>query len=253
MPASATDQSVWAFLTSNWSNTLTYTTRLITVFSCIFYFLGSFFGNLYSWYQRALIANAATSALRLHQRIGQQGGQLRLSQESIATIVSEDSLHYLLYSMMFLWSPPVTVALVPIFCFAFLHCLGFTKNLLTLYGNRFTPLPAWVTRVLNLINKIQSHNENVLRIIAVHEVILMVVAIVLAFSGRIIFLAFFYYQFLKLRYTSRRNPYCRLVFSELRVAFTQLSNHPNCPQFAKSLINTGINFVSRLNPAARTA
>ncbi|VDN96665.1 unnamed protein product [Rodentolepis nana] len=250
MSSSASGQSVRAFLASDWSNTLTYVTRLITIISCVFYFLGSFFGNPYSWYQRALIANAATSALRLHQRITRQNDQLRLSQESIATIVSEDSLHYLLYSLMFLWSPPVTVALAPIFCFAFLHCLGFTKNLLTLYGSDVTQSPSWVARLLNLISKAQSHNENVLRIIAVHEVILMVVTIVLAFSGHVIFLAFFYYQFLKLRYTSRRNPYCRLVFSELRVVFTRLSNHPSCPQFAKSIINTGINFVSRLNPAA---
>nr|CDS27250.1 transmembrane protein 33 [Hymenolepis microstoma] len=250
MSASPSGQSVRAFLTSDWSNTLTYATRLITIISCVFYFFGSFYGNPYSWYQRALIANAATSALRLHQRITRQSDQLRLSQETIATIVSEDSLHYLLYSLMFLWSPPVTVALAPIFCFAFLHCLGFTKNLLTSYGSVTTPPPSWVTRLLNLISKAQGHNENVLRIIAVHEVILMVVTIVLAFSGHVIFLAFFYYQFLKMRYASRRNPYCRLVFSELRVAFTRLSNHPSCPQFAKSLINTGINFVSRLNPAA---
>lgn len=85
-----------------------YVTRLVTIFSCLFYFLGSLFGNTYPWYQRALIANAATFALRLHQRIAQRGNQPRLSQESVQLILSEDSLHYLLYSVIFLLTPPVT-------------------------------------------------------------------------------------------------------------------------------------------------
>ncbi|KAL5110859.1 Transmembrane protein 33 [Taenia crassiceps] len=218
-------QSIRAFLTSNWSNTLMYITRLVTIFSCLLYFLGSLFGNTYPWYQRALIANAATFALRLHQRIAQRGNQPRLSQESVQLIVSEDSLHYLLYSVIFLLTPPVTVALAPIFCFASLHCLGFTQNLLTLYIGKTERPHLWTRRVCDIVSRAQSHSDNILRIIAIHEILLMVISIVLAFSSRIPLLPFFYYHFLKLRYASRRNPYCRRVFSELRIAFYQLADH----------------------------
>ncbi|VDK23623.1 unnamed protein product [Taenia asiatica] len=228
MASVESNQSIRAFLTSNWSNTLMYITRLVTIFSCLFYFLGSLFGNTYSWYQRALIANAATFALRLHQRIAQRGNQPRLSQESVQLIVSEDSLHYLLYSIIFLLTPPVTgeldiadkwcefggpfpysFALAPIFCFASLHCLGFTQNLLALYIGKTENPPMWARRSCDIVSKAQSHSDSILRIIAIHEILLMVISIVLAFSSRIPLLPFFYYHFLKLRYASHRNPYCR--------------------------------------------
>ncbi|VDD75061.1 unnamed protein product [Mesocestoides corti] len=199
---------------SNWSSTLTYCTRLVTLFSCISYVLSlllSSGGNAFVWYQRALIANAATSALRLRQRIVEQGSQLHLTQQSLLQLISEDSLHYLLYSVMFLLAPPVTVAIVPIFCFAFLHCLGFTQNLLQLYAGETSSTPSWASKVRSLISKAQNHGVNLLRVVAIHEILLMVVAIVLAFSGRNLLLPFFYYHFLKLRYASRRNPYCRSV------------------------------------------
>ncbi|KAL5972061.1 Transmembrane protein 33 [Taenia solium] len=214
MASVESNQSIRAFLTSNWSNTLMYITRLVTIFSCLFYFLGSLFGNTYSWYQRALIANAATFALRLHQRIAQRGNQPRLSQESVQLIVSEDSLHYLLYSVIFLLTPPVTVALAPIFCFASLHCLGFTQNLLALYIGKTENPPMWARRSCDIVSKAQSHGDSILRIIAIHEILLMVISIVLAFSSRIPLLPFFYYHFLKLRYASHRNPYCRIIMNQ---------------------------------------
>lgn len=62
----------------------------------------------YSWYQRAFLANAATSALRLRHRILQSGSEFRFSQENLQTIMAEDSLHYLIFSIMFLLVPPVT-------------------------------------------------------------------------------------------------------------------------------------------------
>ena len=57
------------------------------------------------------MSNAATSALRLHQRIP----RVAFTREFLATLLLEDSAHYLLYSVMFLYagSDPVTVALLP--------------------------------------------------------------------------------------------------------------------------------------------
>jgi N-glycosylase/DNA lyase len=55
-------------------------------------------------YYKALIANAAINALRLHQRLG----RVRLSREFLAELLMEDSCHYLFYSMIFLYVAPLT-------------------------------------------------------------------------------------------------------------------------------------------------
>ena len=58
----------------------------------------------FSLYQKALIANAASSALRLHQRLP----RVQLSRDYFSRLLLEDSAHYLLYSVMFLYSTPMT-------------------------------------------------------------------------------------------------------------------------------------------------
>ena len=62
----------------------------------------------YNMYYKALLANSATSALRLHQRLP----QVQLSREFLGKVFLEDSAHYLLYSMIFFYSPPVTCKLI---------------------------------------------------------------------------------------------------------------------------------------------
>lgn len=59
---------------------------------------------MHSLYQRALIANAATSALRLHQRLP----NFQLSREFLGMVMMEDSAHYLFYSLIFIMGYPVT-------------------------------------------------------------------------------------------------------------------------------------------------
>lgn len=61
-----------------------------------------------SFYQRALLANALTSALRLHQRLP----HFQLSRAFLAQALLEDSCHYLLYSLIFVNSYPVTSILL---------------------------------------------------------------------------------------------------------------------------------------------
>lgn len=59
------------------------------------------------WYRRALLASAATSALRLHQRLK----SLNTSASSLAileALLAEDSFHYLIYSMVFAFLPPIS-------------------------------------------------------------------------------------------------------------------------------------------------
>lgn len=57
-----------------------------------------------NFYQRALLANALTSALRLHQRLP----RFQLSRAFLAQALQEDSCHYLLYSLILVNSHPIT-------------------------------------------------------------------------------------------------------------------------------------------------
>jgi hypothetical protein len=77
--------------------------RILTVFFTFGYFL-PIFGSAQNAYYKALIANAAINALRLHQRLG----RVRLSREFLAELLMEDSCHYLFYSMIFLYVAPLT-------------------------------------------------------------------------------------------------------------------------------------------------
>ena len=56
------------------------------------------------YFRRAIIANGVVCALRLHQRIPHFG----LSRCHLGLILQEDSAHYLIYSIIFLMTQPVT-------------------------------------------------------------------------------------------------------------------------------------------------
>ena len=82
--------------------------------------------------RKVLIANAATSALRLHQRLP----RFQLTAVFLSQLVAEDSCHYLLYSVIFLAAYPITLVLVPLALFATLHVAFSTLTLLDKTGNR---------------------------------------------------------------------------------------------------------------------
>ena len=67
-------------------------------------------------YQKALLGSAATSALKLHQRL--HGVQFQFSREYLQRLVVEDSCHYLLFSIVFLNSYPITSIII---CFISNH------------------------------------------------------------------------------------------------------------------------------------
>lgn len=66
-----------------------------------------FFRNPYNIYYKVLMNNAATSALRLHQRVP----RVQLTRQFLETLLLEDSCHYLFYSFIFLYAAPVTCIL----------------------------------------------------------------------------------------------------------------------------------------------
>jgi len=68
-------------------------------------------------------------------------------------------------------------------------------------------------------------------------------------SGRVNLASpFIYYQFLVLRYSSRRNPYTKTMFYELKVSAEMFASKPSCPQIVSNLIHKSIATLSRLAP-----
>ncbi|KAA3670632.1 transmembrane protein 33, partial [Paragonimus westermani] len=58
------------------------------------------------WYRRALLASAASWALRLHQRL--KTSNVGFSRATLETLVTEDAFHYLVYSIIFALLTPVS-------------------------------------------------------------------------------------------------------------------------------------------------
>nr|KAF6432622.1 transmembrane protein 33 [Rousettus aegyptiacus] len=115
------------FMMTNKLDTAMWLSRLFTVY-CSALFVLPLLGlhEAASFYQRALLANALTSALRLHQRLP----HFQLSRAFLAQALLEDSCHYLLYSLIFVNSYPVTMSIFPVLLFSLLHAATYTKKVL---------------------------------------------------------------------------------------------------------------------------
>ncbi|XP_064609959.1 transmembrane protein 33-like [Liolophura sinensis] len=238
-PPSGQQTSALSYMLANKLETLLWMTRVFTVVSTILFILPLFGGNPNSFYQRALISSAATSALRLHQRLP----NFQFSREFFGRMFLEDSCHYLFFALIFMNTYPITMSLVPVFLFALLHATTFTKTLLNLMGQGSLQFAH------NLVNKLVLQQTNILRFIACTEVFLMPAIIFMIFIGKaMLLLPFVYYRFLTLRYASRRNPYCRLVFTDLRQNVEVLCSKPQCPAFVRNMSYKGIALICRLAP-----
>ncbi|XP_045478804.1 Krueppel homolog 2 [Harmonia axyridis] len=216
--------------------------------SIIIFTLGYFipiFGSSQSAYNKALVANAAVSALRLHQRIP----QFQFNRNFFSVLLLEDSCHYLFYSIIFMYDvQPVTLVLMPIALFAILHSASYSLTLLDTLGQNSW----WGARLL--ISLIEFQSLNILRLVAFVEIILMPFSILLILLGRArLMTPFIYYHFLVQRYTSRRNPYTRNMFRELRVLFESTAAKPNLPGVLKSALMTVVAFTSKLAPPVQQA
>ncbi|NXP69090.1 TMM33 protein, partial [Chloropsis cyanopogon] len=215
------------FLMANKLDTAMWISRLFTVY-CSALFVLPLLGlhEAASFYQRALLANALTSALRLHQRLP----HFQLSRAFLAQALLEDSCHYLLYSLIFVNSYPVTMSIFPVLLFSLLHAATYTKKVLDARSSNSLPF------LRNLLEKLNANQQNILKFIACNEIFLMPATV------------FMLFRFLTLRYSSRRNPYCRTLFTELRIVVEHLITKPSCPVFVRRLCLSGISFISRLAP-----
>ncbi|EEC16272.1 integral membrane protein, putative [Ixodes scapularis] len=214
-------------------------TRMCTVVFTLLYIIPILGANPYTCYQRALISNAATSALRLHQRMP----TIQLSRMFLSQLLIEDSCHYLFFSLIFLFAQPMTLVLLPVFLFALLHSASFTLTLLDKFGGRSGFLGTWLVLLL------EHQSNNILRLVAFTEIFLMPLTIFSLLSGRSSLVTpFVYYRFLSLRYASRRSPYSRTVFHELRLVTEHYASRPGCPAFLSRLLYKTIGLICQLSP-----
>jgi hypothetical protein len=211
--------------------------RVATIIFTIIYILPFFRSNSESnvYYAKALLSSAVTSALRLRQRIP----TFEFSREFFFNLIREDSAHYLMYSILFLSGSPMTIVLIPITTYAILHSCSFLSQILTNYP-----------KIKYYLDRITENHANLLRFVALNEIILMPLLILSIFVARSnLLLIFMYYRFLTLRYASHRNPYTRTLFYELRQSVEQLCNRPSCPPIIARICHSTIAFVNRLAPA----
>jgi len=218
---------------------LLWATRVATILFTVGYIL-PIFGNPYNSYYKALMASAATSALRLHQRLP----QVQFNREFLGLFLSEDAAHYLIFCVLFLYAAPITLVLVPVFLFALLHFASYTLTLLDTLGQNSW----WGARML--ISLVELQSRNILRLAAFQEVFLLPFTVMMIFAGKTnLVTPFLYYRFLSLRYQSRRNPYCRTICHELRMSLESLACSPKCPGWAKNIIYKAISVATSLGPA----
>lgn len=124
-------------------------TRVLSLYFALGYFLPLFGNAPQVSYSKCILASAATSALRLHQR----KPVIRFTREFGAEILSEDSFHYLGFCLIFLFnSGMLTGVLLPLVLFAVLHFASFSLTMLDALGRNSW----WGARMLISLVELQS-------------------------------------------------------------------------------------------------
>ncbi|XP_068623088.1 Krueppel homolog 2 [Battus philenor] len=214
--------------------------RLLTVLCTLGYLL-PIFNNPVSAFHKALLANAATSALRLHQRIPPR--EISFTREFLARFFLEDSAHYLFYSLIFMNVAPNLLILTPIFLFALLHAASYSLTILDTLGQN----SMWMARLL--ISLVELQSRNILRVAALAEIVLFPLVVLMGLFGYCGLLTpFVYYYFVTWRYTSRRNPYTRNTFRELRVAAENVAARPGSSPTIANAIRGAVKLVCSMAP-----
>lgn len=236
-PSAPGVQAAIDHMMANKVDALLWLTRLATIIFTVFCLVPIGI-NPYICYQRALISSAATSALRLHQRLP----NVQFTREFLGLLLMEDSCHYLMYFLPF-YSYPITLALLPIFLFALLHSANYSLTILNKLGYSND---AWLNNMLIIL---VSQHRKILKLVSFTEVCLMPTTVFFFLSGKgNLLIPFVYYRFLTFRYASRRNPYMRTVFHELRLILEGFANTPGRSEGLRHLCYRIINGVSWLAP-----
>nr|AHY82416.1 transmembrane protein 33 [Schmidtea mediterranea] len=188
------------------------------------------------------MASVGTSALRLFEAIQTENQPMGFNRATLTSLLSKDSCHYLIFSVMFLSASPVTISIIPILLFAVLHVSSFVTKFIQACN-------VSIGFFKKLIDKVTSNQVFLLQVIAINEVMLMPIIIITVLTGGgNIFLPFVYYRFIFLRYSSARNPYSKMVFMHLRMSVDQLAANPKCPAMVGNLMLKMRDLVIRLCP-----
>ncbi|CAP33932.1 Protein CBG15760 [Caenorhabditis briggsae] len=232
--------SISQYVSANTMECVLFASRVLTVFFAINYMI-PFLGLVppHSAYYKIFAASAATFALRLHTRIQ---GQFAMNAQFVQRLVIEDAFHYLVYSVVFLMSAPISMAALPVTIYAALHACTFVTKILRETGHNLSLVPK--------LEQFTAHQtQNALGIIACSEIFLIPLLVSLIFSGQgSLFLPFAYYRFLSLRYASRRNPSTRQAFSQMRGSLQNVAGSPSCPGVISAFIYRAIDFISARAP-----
>lgn len=220
---------------------LLFFTRLFTV-ACTFLYIIPILGyDINALFSKSLMASAATSALKLHQRMA--GVPFQLNRIYLNQLMVEDSFHYLLFALIFMSNAPITIVLMPVTGFALLHCASYVRTLINLNG------PSSYGPIRKLVEMVTAKDKDIMRFVAINEIMIMPTIIFMIFVGKsTVFMPFVYFRFLSMRYQSRRNPYNKQMFFELRITIEYLVNKPQCPQIVRTMTQRAIGIISRMAP-----
>lgn len=224
---------------ANRLDTTQWASRVLTIYFALGYVLPFLYGNPINAYYKVLMANAATSAIRLHQRLP----PFQLNRAYLQQTLLEDSCHYLFFSLIFLYVQPMLLIIFPVVLFAVLHSTSYSLTLLDTLGQNSW----WGARLL--ISLVEFQTRNILRLAAFSEIFIMPVTVLFVFFGKAgLMTPLVYYQFLVLRYSSRRNPYTRNMFHEMRLVAENFANGTSTPPILRKAVQGSISFISRLAP-----
>lgn len=183
-------------------------TRALTVLCTISYLIG-IPSPASRRFKQALLLGAATSFLRLHQRVPPPPLS-QLDRLYVTNLFKEDSLHYLIFPLMFFSGPPLSLTLLPGSLYALFNIAVYSISMLDKLGNQET----LKVQISNLVVKYQ---QSLLHTIAMSEIAMMPVVIIGVFFGATSVLApIMYYNFLKLRYDSSRNAHFKLLVWKIK-------------------------------------
>lgn len=204
------------YVKSNFVDFALAVTRTITVLCTISYLIG-FPGPSANRFRQALSSNAATSFFRLQQRRPMPPYN-QLGHQYFLLLASEDSMHYLIFSLTFLVGRPITLALLPCVLYAVFNLARYAIDMLDKFGDSRRMKP----KISDLITKYQ---QSLLHTVALSEITLMPVTVVGMLTGSVSTLVpFVYLAFLNGRYNSTRNAHLKLLVSQIQtVASTQIA------------------------------
>lgn len=187
-------------------------TRVLTVLCTLSYLIG-FPGPSNNRFKQALLMNAATSSLRLHQRMPPPPLN-QLSRTYFMNLIKEDSFHYLIFPLMFFSGYPIALALLPCVLYALFNLARYAIEMLDKFGNQ----EQMKAKISELVTKYQ---QSLLHTVALSEVTLLPIVVIGLFTKSVaILVPIMYYRFLKLRYNSTRNAHLKLLVSQIKAVAT---------------------------------